>query len=104
MKFDADRSGTIPGLVSAWNGAGHQVIAAEAYHQLSPATKAKVNQILKAHPDYQKWKESFTGDSSLDLDMFIFSPTGDLDCVHSLTVPAGTIPFQHAGKKRLEHF
>ena len=57
----------------AWSGAGHQVIAAAAYRQLSPATKAKVTEILKAHPDYAKWKESFTGDSSnLDLPMFIF--------------------------------
>ena len=44
----------------AWSGAGHQVIAAEAYRQLSPALKAKVNEILKAHPDHEKWKESFT--------------------------------------------
>jgi hypothetical protein len=43
----------------AWSGAGHQVIGAEAYRQLSPATKAKVTEILKAHPDYEKWKEAF---------------------------------------------
>jgi hypothetical protein len=33
----------------AWSGAGHQVIAAEAYRQLSPAIKTKVAEILKAH-------------------------------------------------------
>jgi hypothetical protein len=53
--------------------AGHQVIAAEAYRQLSPALKIKVPEILKAHPDYEKWKESFAGGSAnLDLGMFIF--------------------------------
>ena len=58
---------------NAWSGAGHQVIAAEAYHQLSPTLKKKATEILKAHPDYEKWKESFTGTSpDLDLDMFIF--------------------------------
>jgi S1/P1 Nuclease len=57
----------------AWSGAGHQVIAAEAYRQLSPALQAKVTEILKSHPDYEKWKESFTGDSAnLDLGTFIF--------------------------------
>ena len=57
----------------AWSGAGHQVIAAEAYRQLSTARKAEVTEILKSHPDYEKWKESFTGDSAnMDLGMFIF--------------------------------
>jgi len=36
---------------NAWSGAGHQVIAAEAYHQLSPTLKKKATEILKAHPD-----------------------------------------------------
>jgi hypothetical protein len=57
----------------AWSGAGHQVIAAEAYRQLSPTLKAKVTEILKAHLDYKKWEKSFTSEStSLDLPAFIF--------------------------------
>src|SRR6516165_4259164 len=40
----------------AWSGAGHEVIAAAAYRQLSPKLKAKVTKILQAHPDYEKWK------------------------------------------------
>jgi hypothetical protein len=57
----------------AWSGAGHQVIAAEAYRQLSPDLQKKVTEILKAHPDYAKWKESFTSESpNLDLPAFIF--------------------------------
>ena len=57
----------------AWSGAGHQVIAAEAYRQLSPALKAKVTEILKSHPDYEKWEKSFVSESaSLDLPTFIF--------------------------------
>jgi hypothetical protein len=35
----------------AWSGAGHQVIAAEAYRQLPPPLQKKVTEILKAHPD-----------------------------------------------------
>jgi len=59
-----------------WSGAGHLVIAAEAWRELSPAQKANVTLLLKSHPDYSKWKSSFA-DSSGDLDMsaFIFIQT-----------------------------
>jgi hypothetical protein len=36
---------------NAWSGAGHQVIAAEAYRQLSPALQKNVTEILKARSD-----------------------------------------------------
>jgi hypothetical protein len=48
----------------AWSGAGHEVIAAEAYRQLPPALQKKVTEILKAHPDYEKWEKSFTSEST----------------------------------------
>lgn len=35
-------------IAKAWSGAGHQVIAAEAYRQLPPDLKTKVTEILKA--------------------------------------------------------
>ncbi len=57
----------------AWSGAGHQVIAAEAYRQLAPALQKKVTQVLQAHPAYEKWKGSFISESpALDLATFIF--------------------------------
>jgi hypothetical protein len=64
----------LPALsVRAWSGAGHQVIAAEAYRQLSPELKAKVTELLKHHPDYEKWEKSFSADNTnLDLPLFIF--------------------------------
>jgi hypothetical protein len=43
----------IPAL--AWSGAGHMVIAAEAYRELSPELQKKVTAILIAHPDYDRW-------------------------------------------------
>jgi hypothetical protein len=59
--------------VLAWSGAGHQVIAAEAYRELPPNLQKKVAEILKAHPDYEKWEKSFASESaSLDLPTFIF--------------------------------
>ena len=57
----------------AWSGAGHQVIAAEAYRQLPPPLQEKVTEILKAHPNYEKWEKSITSESAnLDLPAFIF--------------------------------
>lgn len=48
-------------------------MAAAAYRQLSPALKEKVSEILKSHPQYEKWKRSFRSDnSSLDLSAYVF--------------------------------
>src|ERR1043166_5392275 len=59
--------------VFAWSAAGHQVIAAEAYRELSTDLKQKVTELLKAHPDYAKWEKAFNDDSAkLDLPTFIF--------------------------------
>src|SRR5258705_3884838 len=57
----------------AWSGAGHMIIAAEAYRELSPKWKTKADTVLKAHPDYAKWKESFSSESpTLDLGTYVF--------------------------------
>jgi hypothetical protein len=57
----------------AWSGAGHQVIAAEAYRQLPSTLQKKVSEILKSHPDYEKWEKSFASESTtLDLAAFFF--------------------------------
>ena len=40
---------------SAWNSFGHMMIAAVAYEQLTPATQARVAQLLRLNPDYPKW-------------------------------------------------
>jgi hypothetical protein len=55
----------IPGLVAAWiatlffalpapawNATGHRVIAAIAYERLTPAARARVDDLIRAHPDY----------------------------------------------------
>ena len=60
-----------PGTTLAWSGAGHMVIAAGAYRQLSAAEKAKVNEILKAHPDYEKWSKAYKP-GEIDLPTYIF--------------------------------
>lgn len=36
----------------AWNATGHRVIAAIAYDHLTPRAKARVDELLKQHPDF----------------------------------------------------
>src|SRR5258708_4048213 len=64
----------LPGRqVFAWSGAGHMVIAAEAWSELPLLSKTKVTALLKAHPEYTKWQESFSDESSdLNLNAYIF--------------------------------
>lgn len=40
--------------LQGWNGTGHRVIAAIAYDRLTPKAKAKVDELLKRHPDFGK--------------------------------------------------
>jgi hypothetical protein len=37
----------------AWNGTGHRIVAAIAYDALTPSTRARVDDLLRRHPDYQ---------------------------------------------------
>jgi len=57
---------------SAWSGAGHEVIATLAWRELSAETKTNVTELLRNHPDYEKWQASYSGDSGVDLPAFIF--------------------------------
>jgi hypothetical protein len=37
---------------AAWDGTGHRIIAAIAYERLTPNTRARVDALIRAHPDY----------------------------------------------------
>jgi hypothetical protein len=39
----------------AWNAAGHRLVAAIAWQQLSPASRTFVADALAAHPDHDRW-------------------------------------------------
>src|SRR5690242_1506201 len=57
----------------AWSSAGHEVIAAAAWRELSPELRAKVSNLLKSHPEYPNWETSFTpGSPSVDLGGYAF--------------------------------
>jgi hypothetical protein len=62
----------IPNLAPAWSGAGHELIAAEAYRELSPDLKAEVFAVLKAHPDYAKWANAYHPNANFDLPAYVF--------------------------------
>jgi hypothetical protein len=36
-----------------WNATGHRLIAAIAYDRLTPKTRARVDELIRKHPDYQ---------------------------------------------------
>jgi hypothetical protein len=62
----------IPNFSFAWGGAGHQLIAAEAYRQLSPQLKADVFEVLKSHPDFAKWTNAYHPNANFDLAAYVF--------------------------------
>lgn len=39
-----------------WGPVGHMAVAYVAYKKLDPAVKARVDELLKLNPDYQKWQ------------------------------------------------
>ena len=45
---------------TAWNYSGHQIVAQIAYERLTPQVRARVDQMIRDHPDY---KEIFTKDA-----------------------------------------
>jgi len=48
---------------TAWNYSGHQIIAEIAYERLTPQVRARVDQMIRDHPDY---KDIFTKGAPMD--------------------------------------
>mgnify|MGYP001221630790 CR=1 FL=1 len=44
-----------PPVAAAWNAAGHRLVAAIAWQQLSPPSRDFVAQALARHPDHERW-------------------------------------------------
>ena len=61
--------------LEAWNATGHRIVAAIAYDRLTPQAKARVDELLKQHPDFAGlsprdaflaaavWPDTIKGDS-----------------------------------------
>jgi hypothetical protein len=41
-------------LACGWNATGHRIVAAIAYDRLTPQARARVDELLRKHPDYAK--------------------------------------------------
>src|ERR1700722_2727361 len=52
---------TLARSASAWNSAGHMMVAAVAYERLTPEAHARVSHLLQLNPDYSKWIEHASG-------------------------------------------
>src|SRR5438445_2911741 len=64
---------TLTPSARAWSSAGHMIIAAEAYRDLSPKLQAKVTALLQSHPDYDKWAKAYAaGPTNMDLATYVF--------------------------------
>jgi hypothetical protein len=49
---------------AAWDGAGHRIIAAIAYEHLTPSTRARVDELIRAHPDYAAFTNGAPADAA----------------------------------------
>jgi hypothetical protein len=45
----------LPLPAAAWNSAGHRLIASIAWDQLDEQTRFAVTELLRQHPDYERW-------------------------------------------------
>jgi hypothetical protein len=46
----------------AWNAVGHRAVAGLAYDNLKSATRAKVDDLIRRHPDYSRWIQNAPAD------------------------------------------
>jgi hypothetical protein len=69
-----------------WNG-GHEVVAYIAYQKLTPATRARVDSLLKLNPMYEEWTRDVE-DSRKPLVAFLMAATWP-DCIKSASCAAG---------------
>src|SRR5712671_5435587 len=64
---------SLPASAFAWGPIGHMAVGYVAYQRLTPATKARVRDLLKLNPDYSGWEKQIpSGTSPGDHDMMIF--------------------------------
>lgn len=61
--------------MQAWNDTGHMLAAWIAYVRLSPAAKAKVDAVLRTHPDYPAWVKDVPEGGDRGLEAFLDAAT-----------------------------
>lgn len=56
-----------PSPASAWNAAGHRLVAVIAWQQLSPPVQMAISAALSRHPDYERWVEKSRSTDGVDI-------------------------------------
>lgn len=63
----------LPAPLFAWGSIGHMTVDYVAYQRLTPATKARVRDLLKLNPDFASWEKQIpAGTSADDRDLMTF--------------------------------
>lgn len=65
----------LPLPAAAWNSAGHRLIAAVAWDQLDEQTRFAVTELLRQHPDYERWLKNDNKDGNAGRTAFIEAST-----------------------------
>src|SRR5690349_107996 len=58
----------------AWHAAGHMMVAAAAWDQMTPAARTRATQLLKLNPDYDSWVQGVPDDQK-DKTAFVHAAT-----------------------------
>ncbi len=53
-----------PATAFGWNARGHMIVAYIAYNDLPPATRSKVDALLREHPDFARLSSGLNQNSS----------------------------------------
>ena len=56
----------VPTVFLGWGSIGHMTVAYVAYQKLTPATKARVRDLLKLNPDYAAWEKQVPAGATAD--------------------------------------
>lgn len=65
----------LPVSATAWNAAGHRLVAAIAWDQLDTSCRSEVSLIQRVHPDHPRWLRRGAGAGEADRTAFIESST-----------------------------
>jgi len=60
---------------AAWNAGGHRLVAAIAWRQMAPGTRAAVGRLLAVHPDRSRWVGGSPSTGSSDYAAFLGAST-----------------------------
>jgi hypothetical protein len=71
----------------AWHAAGHMMVAAVAWEQMTPAARARATALLKLNPDYDSWVKGIP-DADKDKTAFMRAATWPDDIKNKMTHPA----------------